>query len=81
VRRKLLDPAVDVRMNDLDAALFQHFLQVPITERTGQIPAHTEQDNVFFYAVSSEVDQGCLSGKSPMGWLGKSLGKPEQHQT
>jgi hypothetical protein len=61
--RKLLDPAVDVRMIDLDAALFHHFLQVPIAEWIGQIPAHTEQDNVFFYAVSFEVDHGYLSGE------------------
>src|SRR5215210_4429289 len=61
-RRKLLDPAVDVRMIDLDAALFHHFLQVPIAERIGQIPAYAEQNDVFLDAMSFEVDHGCLSG-------------------
>jgi hypothetical protein len=43
-------------MIDLNTALFHHFFQVPIAERIGRIPAHTEQDDIFFYAVSFEVN-------------------------
>jgi hypothetical protein len=54
--REFLDPAVNVGMVNFDAALFHHFLQVPVAERISQIPTHTEQDNLFFEAVSFEVD-------------------------
>ena len=37
---------------DLNTALLHHFFEVPIAEQIGQIPAHTKQDDVFFYAVS-----------------------------
>ena len=51
LRRELLDPAVNVGMVNLDAALAHHFLQVPVAEGISEIPTHTEQDNVFFEAV------------------------------
>jgi hypothetical protein len=50
-------------MINLDAALFHHFLQVPIAERVSQIPAHAGQNDDFFDAVTFEVDHaGNLSG-------------------
>src|SRR5512144_2247719 len=55
-RGEFLDPAVDIRMLNLTAALCHHFLQVPVAEWIGQIPADTQQDDVFFEAVAFEVD-------------------------
>ena len=43
-------------MVNLDAALAHHFLQDPVAERISQIPMHTEQDDVFFEAVSFELE-------------------------
>src|SRR5512144_3090540 len=56
LRSKLLDPAVNVGMIDLDATLLHHFLQIPVAQRISQIPTSTEQDEVFFEAVAFEVD-------------------------
>ena len=62
LRREFLDPAVNVGMVNLDAALAHHFLQVPVAEQISQIPTHAEQDDIFFEAVSFEVDhEGNLS--------------------
>ena len=63
LRRELLNRAVNISMVNLDAALFYYFCQVPVAERISEIPAHTGQDDVFFEAVSFEVDHtGNLGG-------------------
>ena len=52
-------------MVNLDAALEHHLLQVPVAEGVSEVPAHTEQDDVFFEAVAFEVDHaGNLGGVS-----------------
>ena len=52
-------------MVNLDAALAHPVLQVPLAEGVSEVPAYTEQDDVFFEAVSFEVDQaGNLGGVS-----------------
>jgi hypothetical protein len=50
-------------MVNLDTALFHHFLQVPVAQRISQVPADAGQDEVFFEAVSFEVNHaGNLGG-------------------
>lgn len=43
-------------MDDVHASLRHHFLQIPVAEQISQIPTHIEQDDMFFEAVSFEVD-------------------------
>ena len=63
LRRELLEPAVNIGMINLDAALADHFLQVSLAEGISQIPTHTKQDNVFFEAVSFKVDHEANLGR------------------
>lgn len=50
-------------MVNFDAAFFHHLFQVTVAERVSQIPADAGQDDVFFDAVTFEVDhEGNLSG-------------------
>lgn len=47
-------------MGNIDySALFHHFCQVPVAEGISVIPMRAEQDDVFFEAVSFEVDHAC----------------------
>src|SRR5512144_556571 len=55
-RGELLNPAVNSGMIHLNATLFHHVLQVPIAERIGQVPANTQQDDIFFEAVAFEIN-------------------------
>ena len=43
-------------MVDLDAALFHHFLELPIADRIGHIPADAPQDHVTFKMAALELD-------------------------
>ncbi len=65
--RELPDPAVNVGMVNLNVALAASFLQVPVAERIGEVPADTKQDNVLLEAVTFEVDH---RGRSKRCWLG-----------
>jgi hypothetical protein len=63
LRREFLSPAADVGMVDFDATLYHHLFQIPVAERVSQVPADAGQNDVFFDAVTFEVDhEGNLSG-------------------
>src|SRR3546814_19611233 len=46
LRGVALDPAIDRRMVDRNAAFRQHFLKVAIADRIATIPAHRPQDHI-----------------------------------
>jgi hypothetical protein len=44
--REALHPAVDGDVIDLDAALGEQFLNVPVGQAEAQVPAHCHQDHL-----------------------------------
>src|SRR3546814_1750445 len=51
----LLDPAIDRRMVDRNAAFRQHFLKVAIADRIATIPAHRPQDHITLEMAPLEI--------------------------
>src|SRR5260221_3765286 len=45
---KVLDPAIDGRVIDMQSPFLHHLFQVAIAERIPQIPAHAEQNDLGF---------------------------------
>ncbi len=54
-------PAIQRGMVNLDAAFFHHFLELPIADRIGHIPADAPQDNLTFKMVALELDHRAVS--------------------
>src|SRR3546814_9899267 len=50
-----LDPAIDRRMVDRNAAFRQHFLKVAIADRIATIPAHRPQDHITLEMAPLEI--------------------------
>src|SRR3546814_267381 len=50
-----LDPAIDRRMVDRNAAFRQHFLKVAIADRIATIPAHRPQDHISLEMAPLEI--------------------------
>src|SRR3546814_2488790 len=50
-----LDPAIDRRMVDRNAAFRQHFLTVAIADRIATIPAHRPQDHITLAMAPLEI--------------------------
>src|SRR3546814_10101310 len=55
LRGVALDPAIDRRMVDRNAAFRQHFLKVAIADRIATIPAHRPQDHIRSEEHTSEL--------------------------
>src|SRR5699024_12748479 len=50
-----LNPAIDRRIVDRNAAFRQHFLQVAIADRIATIPAHRPQDHITLEMAPLEI--------------------------
>jgi hypothetical protein len=50
------DPTIERGMVDLDAALFHHFLELPIADRIGHIPADAPQDYLTLKMAAFELN-------------------------
>src|SRR3546814_15769158 len=55
LRGVALDPAIDRRMVDRNAAFRQHFLKVAIADRIATIPAHRPQDHITLEMAPLEI--------------------------
>src|SRR3546814_6801584 len=55
LRGVALDPAIDRRMVDRNAALRQHFLKVAIVDRIATIPANRPQDHITLEMAPLEI--------------------------
>src|SRR3546814_4755948 len=55
LRGVALDPAMDRRMVDRNAAFRQHFLKVAIADRIATIPAHRPQDHITLEMAPLEI--------------------------
>src|SRR3546814_5705334 len=55
LRGVALDPAIDRRMVDRNAAFHQHFLKVAIADRIATIPAHRPQDHITLEMAPLEI--------------------------
>src|SRR3546814_13916602 len=55
LRGVALDPAIDRRMVDRNAAFRQHFLTVAIADRLATIPAHRPQDHIPLEMAPLEI--------------------------
>src|SRR5699024_6351771 len=55
LRGVALDPAIDRRMVDRNAASRQHFLKVAIADRIATIPAHRTQDHITLEMAPLEI--------------------------
>src|SRR3546814_20561754 len=61
LRGVALDPAIDRRMVDRNAAFRQHFLQVAIADRIATIPAHRPQDHITLKTEERRAGKACVS--------------------
>jgi hypothetical protein len=48
-------------MVDLNAALFQHFLELPIANRIGHVPADGPEDHLTFKMAAFKLDHRAVS--------------------
>src|SRR3546814_5343023 len=55
LRGVALDPAIDRRMVDRNAAFRQHFLNVAIADRIATIPVHRPQDHIPLEMAPLEI--------------------------
>src|SRR3546814_5570709 len=55
LRGVALDPAIDLRMVDRNAAFRQHVLKVAIADRIATIPAHRPQDHITLEMAPLEI--------------------------
>src|SRR3546814_20115525 len=55
LRGVALDPAIDRRTVDRNAAFRQHFLKVAIADRIATIPAHRPQDHITLEMAPLEI--------------------------
>jgi hypothetical protein len=53
-RREPLDPSEQGHVIDLDPALSEEFLQIPVGQPVAQVPTHGEQDDLRRESESSE---------------------------
>src|SRR3546814_15124745 len=53
--RSALDPAIDRRMVDRNAAFRHHFLKVAIADRIATIPAHRPHDHITLEMAPLEI--------------------------
>src|SRR3546814_17604504 len=60
LRGVALDPAIDRRMVDRNAAFRQHFLKVAIADRIATIPAHRPQDYITLEMAPLEISNSSV---------------------
>src|SRR3546814_2221063 len=64
LRGVALDPAIDRRMVDRNAAFRQHFLKVAIADQIATIPAHRPQDHITLEMAPLEIRHRPVDRKS-----------------